>query len=125
MQNSEYIKIVDRAFQGMILRNETQVIVCLFSNIPFITLPSGGIQQTPFVKIILVCDHQKKSIKILYRNKNVHKLLPFMTDTEKEYAISYLKSNKILPTQEEFFEAKSLLHTLGAAAIIAGCDYYC
>ncbi|MEI6672624.1 MAG: hypothetical protein WCL02_04775 [bacterium] len=125
MQNSEYIKIVDRAFQGMILRNETQVTVRLFSHLTSITLPSGGIQQTLSVKIILVCDHQKKSIKLLYRDKNIHELLSFMTDIEKEYAIVYLKSNRILPTQEEFLEAKSLLNTLGAAAIIAGCDYYC
>ncbi len=123
MKRPNYLQIIENAFADMEQRKEDSIIVRLFENLNWITLPSGGIMQAHFAKIILYRNDDTCKIKILYRENDVHEILPFMTHEEKVIAVNMLVWNEIMPTPEEWQEAKSLLNSPDMAVDIAGCDY--
>lgn len=117
MKNSQYIKIIDQTFEGMKRKKETSIIIRLFENITQFIVPSGGVLQTNFAKIILVRVYNQNIINVLYRKNNIYEPLIFMTHEDKQAAVECLRMNKILPSAEEFINARSLLHSLSCTAV--------
>lgn len=121
MENSQLAQIIKQAFVGMQSRQEHFVIVRLFDDIKKITLPVGGIQHTYYARIDLIIQENNDTyIKILYRDKT-QELLPFSTLTEQILAVECLCTNAILPTAQEFLDARSLFNTPGIFDMVAGC----
>jgi len=116
---SSHISIINKAFDGMKERNEKFVIVCLWDKLSTITLPSGGILQTDFVRVDLMRQKEKNSIRVFYRH-GAYELFPFTHYREKQLAIHFLRKNNILPTEEEFLAARSLSNTSGIENVL-GC----
>lgn len=125
MKNSDFIRIIDEAFDRMLERNEESVIVYYFDNVQQIVLPSGGILQCDFIKIIMrYVAKEVRVIKVLYRNKNIHEILFFGPILEEKIeTIKYLRRNNIMPTPEKWKEARSLSNISSSAEIIGGCNY--
>lgn len=117
MRKSEWINIIDQAFEGMKQRNEESAIVRLFDKTMQLTLPSGGIQLAHFVKIIFKRVQDQNIIKVLFRDHNMHELLTFMTPEEKRIAVEFLLINDIMPTPQEILEAKSLVNSMSCSAV--------
>lgn len=121
MENYQWAQIIGQTFMGMQSRKERFVIIRLFDNIKEITLPVGGIQHAYYVRIdLIIQNNNDKYVRILYRDKT-QELLPFSTPEEQIIAIDCLRSNDILPTSQEFLEARSLLNTIGIQNVVAGC----
>ena len=93
----------------------------MFDNLKKITLPIGGVQYAYYARIDLIIQENNDTyIKILYRDKTPE-LLPFSTLAEQMSAVECLRTNNILPTAQEFLEARSLLNTPGIFDMVAGC----
>lgn len=140
MKNSEVIKHINHAFEGMAKRRESYACVSFKEFEEPMTLDLfGGYHQAPFVRISMLLITRKKrnvkeyitkhSIKVLYRAAD-HKspkghflIFPFNTPQEKIDIVNCMKENNILPTPKEWSEAKSLLNSPDMAVAIAGCDY--
>jgi len=123
MKTSEFVNIIDRAFDGMIKRNEETVIVHCFTDVQQLVFTPEKTISCAFAKIIMRhIVNQVRIIKVLYGNNNAHEVLFFTTDEEKNIAVKTLLLNNIMPTPEEWSEAKSLMNTPGAAAFF-GCDF--
>ena len=121
MENSQLAQIIEQAFAGMQSRKETFVIVRLFDNVKKITLPIGGVQHAYYARIDLIIQENNDTyIKILYRDK-IQELLPFSTVEQQILAVECLRINAILPTAQEFLDARSLLNTPGIFDMVAGC----
>lgn len=121
-KNMLYIEAIDQAFLGMEQRNECFVIVRTFE-VGSIFLPAGdSVSTNNLVRIDLLRKYDVPTIRILY-DGNKQECFPFYSDEEKEFVVEYLKHNNILPTLEEFLEARSLINTEGIASTLAGCDY--
>ncbi|MCX6824055.1 MAG: hypothetical protein NT085_02920 [candidate division SR1 bacterium] len=121
MENYQCTQIIEQAFTGMQSRQEKFVIVRLFDNVKDITLPVGGIQRAYYARIDLII--QKKSdkyVRILYRDKT-QELLPFSTIEKQLVAVECLRTNNILPTPQEFLDARSLLNVPGIQHMVGGC----
>jgi len=117
MRKSEWINIIDQAFECMEKRNEESLIIRLFDKTMQLTLPSGGIQFAHFVKIIFKRVHDQHAIKVLFRDNNMHELLAFNTHEEKRIVVEFLLLNDIMPTPQEIMEAKSLKNCMSCSTI--------
>lgn len=125
MKTSEFVNIIDRAFDGMIERKEETVIVHYFTDVQKIVFTTEKVVICEFAKIIMRClVNQVRVIKVLYGDNDTHEILFFTTDEEKNIAVKTLMLNNIMPTPEEWSEAKSLMNSITSneAKIIAGCD---
>lgn len=124
MKNSEFVKIIDLAFDGMIERKEETVIVHYFTDVQQIVFSPENVVSCEFAKIIMRClVNQVRVIKVLYGDDNIHEALFFTTDEEKNIAVKTLLLNNIMPTPEKWSEATSLLNMSGVVQAIGGCDY--
>lgn len=124
MKTSEFVNIIDRAFDGMIKRNEETVIVHCFTDVQQLVFTPEKTVSCAFAKIIMRrLVNQVRIIKVLYGDNNIHEALFFTTDEEKKIAVKTLLLNNIMPTPEEWSEAKSLMNSITntEAQIIAGC----
>jgi hypothetical protein len=121
MKITDYITTIEKAFEGMKKRKESSVIVKYFDKIEQLILPSENTIKTDFAKIIMyLMAHEVCIIKIIYRDN--HESLFFMDPEDKRTIVQLLICNNIMPTPEEWSEAKSLANTPGAAAFF-GCDF--
>jgi len=117
--NYLFIKLIEDAFENMITRKETLVMVDTFK-VPSITSPAGGVLQTHGHVRIDFKREQKKvhvlplkwctTIEVMYKC-NTFISLPYTTQQEKMEAIAYLRNIHCLPSAEKITSAKSLLYT--------------
>jgi len=122
MENYQCTQIIEQTFAGMQSRQEHFIIVRLFDNVKEITLPVGGIQCAYYARIDLIIQKNgDKYVRILYRDKT-QELLPFSTIKKQLIVVECLRTNNILPTSQEFLDARSLLNTPGVQHIVGGCD---
>jgi hypothetical protein len=122
MKTLDYIPIIEKAFEGMKQRKEKLVIVRLFEHLEQITLSSGNIMQVSSVQISMLCENNTHKIKVLYPENTIHELLPFVSDTEKVDAVLMLRKNNIMPTFDEWKQARSLAN-IPKIATFLGCDF--
>jgi hypothetical protein len=119
------INIIEQAFNNMKERKETFAFVKLFSfDTPkTIILPRGEKLRANYIRILLIRnDVQENLIKFFYRDKR-SKLFMLRSLEEKQIAVDFFKANDILPNEQEFSEACSLLNIPGAVDNIVGCDF--
>ena len=131
LQQENTIKAIEKAFTEMLERKEESVIVKFFPDVRELIIPDQYLCLHPkrfmeckFVNIILLREKPYKYIKIFYKEKTALKL-PFQVSSERKTLFSFLKSNNILPTEQEFLEAKSLMNSSSMGELmenLVGCD---
>lgn len=113
------ISAIDTAFDGMKERQEEEVLVTKISDIQRITLRKDTIDTTT-VTVKLSRKNDKKHIVLACDNRSINIIF---TGTCREHVVETLHSNNILPSVEEFLEARSLANTPGIARMVGGDDY--
>lgn len=119
------ISAIDQAFIGMSQRKEKSAIVRLFEfDEPKSLVFPSQVYQAHFAKISLVRDRRKRCVRILYRSadeKNPEgrfKMFPWNTAMhEKSQFLRLLKLYRILPSEDEFLQARSLLNSMSCTTV--------
>jgi len=108
------IKAIEKAFDGMRSRNEKTAYVKLFIDVRELTLPDyyrtihpSKFLECDFVHIVLKREGPFKRINLYYHDKKFVRI-PFMIRSDREAFFECLHTNKIIPTEKEFLDTKSL-----------------
>jgi hypothetical protein len=118
LSNFEITRIIDEAFEGMILRKEKMAIVRFieFKEPRLISFPSADNQEVSSVSVRLIRERKMNLIKVMFASQQ-HESIRFLSHDDKKFAVEFLQKNRIMPTPCDFLDAKSLKNSLGCSTV--------
>lgn len=117
MNKTRFITIIVKAFQEMQTRKETSAFVKKFEfTEPKTLMLHNRCFQANFVRISLLREKNKRFINLIYR-EGQRILLEVNFPDEQAIAWEYLQKNEIMPTAQEFLDARSLLNSISCEAV--------
>lgn len=104
--NKEIIRIINEAFQNLIMSKKSLAFVTRFGFEDFIMIksPFWGNQHVKHVCITLIRKEDMNFIKVSYPDKR-HEFLRFVSHEDHIFVTQFLHSNRIMPSPQAFLDS--------------------